>query len=419
MLIGIIFLIVTSPVLFIQYNFLFEYENTEDISLETEYILPRYNYNTIENFQISIFKPSPNSQTKLPACIILNGDWQDVDFLVMLKKNLIENGFMVITLELDGYNPEVFFKLNSTLNYLTTRPDVSSNQIGIFGHSRGAHYAFHFGSMRRDKIKSVICGNFGSLVDFYQDYYRFSQKYINWNHTLTTQDSFLSNPLNSQIDSSVSRSLPSHHQAPNNLLMTFNPLDPQVSYQTDNFLSNLTDGQNYEFNQRYGAFFNGSARKIIKSSHIFGHLSSVSTPKLLHEELSWLHESLDHSPMSMDFSQIRTKIQILVVSIILGMIYCTVFLYFILYVIFFLLFNFENFDFEKKKWVQYIFSMWVISESLLLLVLFISYSKNVPALVLVSLYTLNFIPHHFQKFHDLWNKYRVIKYSTKSFSVKI
>jgi hypothetical protein len=412
----LIFFFGFSSLLFMsQYSTLVDYRNEENKFLETKYLNPYYNESFFEEFEIKITKPSMTDDAKFSTIILLNGDLPDLPVLLILKKQLVKNNFIVVTIEgLDKYNPEVYFKLNETLNYLLKRNDVKPDQIGIFGHSRGAHYALHFGSMRSDSINSVICGNFGTLTTFYNDYYRFYIKYNDWNHTREIKNKLLSDPFNQSIQEFNDLSLLSHKNPPKNLLLVSNPWDFRSERNFGSHLSNLTDGETYEINRQYGAFFDNNAKKIIISQSfsqkIFGHTSSTLANKVIYEEINWFKQSFNQKLDGLTSESIFIDVMNFIIAILIGIFVCLIIIkYLIKFGGLAFILRFDARIFKNNKKIKLLFSFWVIIELFFTFYFLFSNLQKPLSLFLIIIYSCTFLRANFSVFRELWKKKKKIE----------
>ncbi|MHA1729313.1 MAG: alpha/beta hydrolase family protein [Promethearchaeota archaeon] len=273
----IIFIGICFPsLLLIRYNFLYESEDLEIVKINYDYYNPTTTEILSEKSFIKIIKPVTKTINKFPICILLHGDLVDSHSMNFLKSELLNNQFMVVLVDILKYNVKHYFFLNTTLNYLLTRDDVNTSQIGILGHSRGSHYALHFGSMRSESINAVICGNFGNFYNIYHDGYDiYYQNVMN-----NVSNIFSETPLNTSKIPEISL---------NNLLLSTDQLDPEHERIFNNYLLNFTGSNFNNTNIIYGNFINGTAREIYITTSIFGHYSAISHPDAIYKEVSWLN----------------------------------------------------------------------------------------------------------------------------------
>jgi len=145
----------------------------EEITLETHYIHPIRKTNIYSDFQIQILTPKnqgngENPSTLFPVCIILHGDTIGPESTIMVQRELIDNGFLVVMMKIDSYELyQTIHDLNNTLTYVMTRNDINSSQICMYGHSRGGLYSMLFGAVRKDVIRGVISANYAEWDGYY------------------------------------------------------------------------------------------------------------------------------------------------------------------------------------------------------------------------------------------------------------
>lgn len=255
----------------------------EDEKINIEYFDPDINSTISYDKTIHIFKPKSinieSESVNYPAVILIHGDLVDSAVMNNLKLEFLQNNYLVVLLSID-FNYKTFFELNATLNYLQMREDVNSNQIGMFGQSHGAHYAYLFSTMiRNESINAVVCSNSGPNGEILLDYYEYFDKFIDLNKTWDKQ-TFLNN-----------YSIPISSTNPKNLLLIsdiYNPDDLTYEYNYEGKI-NLWDIP--ESNQFYGDFQNGSARELNIRLSIFFHASGVIDPSYLHKQVSWMNQA--------------------------------------------------------------------------------------------------------------------------------
>ncbi len=221
--------------------------------------------------KIQIIKPenSISQPDPLPACILIHGDKVGPEAMNMVIKELIDNGYLVAVTDFKDFDPiPTLSKLEAILDYLLQRADVNSEQIGVFGHSRGGLFALLFGMIRENNINAVVCGNFADW-----EKYSFMSSYLN-----------ISIDYKPNINSTV----------PNNVLFTLDENDDRSGRNSDEFLYNLTDGQFIQPKQFFGNFSTGTAREVYYSSTIFSHISALYSSYTIHKEIKWLNQALNH-----------------------------------------------------------------------------------------------------------------------------
>jgi hypothetical protein len=265
----------------------------EDEKINIEYFDPDINSTISYDKTIHIFKPNSinieSEPVNYPAVILIHGDLVDSAVMNNLKLEFLQNNYLVVLLNIE-FNYKTFFELNATLNYLQMREDVNSNQIGMFGQSHGAHYAYLFSTMiRNESINAVVCSNSGPNGEILLDYYEYFDKFIDLNKTWDKQ-TFLNN-----------YSIPISSTNPKNLLLIsdiYNPDDLTYEYNYEGKI-NLWDIP--ESNQFYGDFQNGSARELNIRLSIFFHASGVIDPNYLHKQVSWMNQAFGFSNSSNNY----------------------------------------------------------------------------------------------------------------------
>lgn len=245
-------------------------------------------YNQSFSREIQIVKPINTQASKLPVVILLHGDAPSNSHAFnYLKLEFLRNQYLVVLIEVEDYYehlPDLFFELNAALDYLLEREDVNTSQIGIAGHSHGAHIALLFGCIRNDSIKSVICANFGYMNLFYYDYYLYYRNYILHDDSLSEYYDIFSNEGNTF-------NLPMSLTNPNNLLLLSDETDNRPNLPLEDYLFDFTGVYNQR-NKLYGNFQDGSARKLFVTNSYQGHGSGVSNPEAICEEISWMNQAL-------------------------------------------------------------------------------------------------------------------------------
>ncbi len=407
----IIFLTLSTPLLMFQYSSLYNYGTKEEKLMDVTFFSPSKNKTHTEEVKITIIKPPNQSQKKYPACIVLNGDLTNLDSVLVMKKQLINNNFIVVTLEFSEYSPKIYFHLNTTLNYLVGQNYINSDQIGVFGYSRGAHYAFYFGSMRTDRINSVICGNFGTLKQIYNDYYRYYLEYIDWEHSESKKEEFYSNPFDVSQQEFQNCSLLSHKQSPNNLLLLTNSFDAKAEKSTEKLLSNLTDGGVYENNQLYGSFSTKNAKKISVSTRffdsIFGHSSSVLAPSVIDSQISWLTYSYNLKLELRHLTSIRVDVSFFLLSCLILIVLGFGGLYLSILGVVLQLLSFDRNSPKNKELMKGLFTAWVVIESVLFPYLLTTNYRDPRYIGLLFIYFIVFMQSHLSKLKEIWTKGRL------------
>lgn len=272
---------------YLYYNF---NQTKEDVNLTFQYSLLDDPWTWNYYKKISIVKPTGITDEKLPAIILLHGDQSNSRIMNNLKIEYLRNGYLVALVDVGYFDLSVIFFLNATIEYLLTRSDVNSSQIGIQGHSHGAHYASLISVIRNDTIKAVVCGNYASYDYWFNDFYPYFKYYIAKNSSLPgTYYEYISQigPLN----------LPFNLSSINNLLMISDttdyapkPDDPIEIFK--NFTESLYDTPNIQ----YGSYSDGSARKLYLSNSILGHGTSLFLPEAVLEAVSWMNSIFEISP---------------------------------------------------------------------------------------------------------------------------
>ena len=254
-------------------------------------------------FDIWITKPSFSNKTQFPVYILIHGDILGPESLNALTYELIKQEYMVVSICIQEFSVyPTLIQLNETLNYILSRDDVNSDQIGIFGHSRGSIFAILFGVMRPDYIKSVTSGNFANWDTYYQ--------YANFMASK-------SKDFNYNLDFSI----------PHNLLFLLNSEDKKLEINPTRFLDEMS--MNYtDVTDFYGNFSAGTARQFKISESIFGHLSSLYDEDQINFLINWTNSALNYNPTPIDneneFLSIRNYVIInfvlFIFDIILGLI---------------------------------------------------------------------------------------------------
>ena len=116
------------------------------------------------------------------------------------------------------------------------------SQIGIMGHSHGAHYAFLFALMRSDNISSVVCANFWTFGKIYLDYFEYFTRFIDIEKEYDITSFF--NNYTIQVSEGK----------PQNLFLISNLYRPQRKSSIYQFAGNLTLWEFEEFGTFYGNF---------------------------------------------------------------------------------------------------------------------------------------------------------------------
>jgi len=226
---------------------------------------------------------------KSPIVILIHGDFVDTKAFNLLKRQYITNGFIVVTQEFD-FTISTFKEINETINYLQQHQSLKDHEIGIVGHSHGAHYAYFMSIIRSDAIKFVICANFGSRYQIYRDFYPYYENY----EMNASYDIFWDFERNYQF--SISDSTPA------NLLVMTDTLDPNYVHYSQLNRSALTFWDIDQENVFYGDFELGSAKlfKLYKSAFI--HTSGIYHPEAIAKQIDWISDSTSYE-YSKDNSQ--------------------------------------------------------------------------------------------------------------------
>lgn len=266
----------------IQFIYYFN-QSQEDIYIGSQYLLPENPWISSSYKSLTIVKPSHPDNEKSPVIILLHGDQSNSRIMNNLKVEYLRNGYIVALIDVGYFDLGVLLYLNATINYLLTRSDVNASQIGIQGHSHGAHYAALISVIRNDTIKAVVCGNYASYDYWFNDFYPYFKYFIAKNDSLPdTYGDYIAQvgPLN----------LPFNLTSINNLLMISDSMDyaPGPDDPIDifkNFTENLCSSPNI----LYGTYSDGSARKLYLTNSIFGHGTSLFLPDVVLEAVTWMN----------------------------------------------------------------------------------------------------------------------------------
>jgi len=227
-------------------------------------------------FDIWISKPAFSNKTEFPVYILIHGDILGPESLNALTHKLVKQGYMVVAVSIQEFNVyPTLIQLNVALNYILSRDDVISDQIGIFGHSRGSIFAILFGIMRPDYIKSVVSGNFANWDLFYQ--------YANFMASKTKDFNYV---LNFSI--------------PHNILFLLNSKDRKLEDTPTQFFDEMLNENYTDVTKFYGNFSEGTARQFHYSASLFGHLSSLYDEDQINFLINWTNNALDYDPISTD-----------------------------------------------------------------------------------------------------------------------
>ena len=226
----------------------------EEVTLETRYIHPIMGTQRFSEFKIRVLTPEDSSEAfhgPLPVVIVLHGDTIGEESTIMVQRQLIDNGFMVITLEIETFEIyQTILDLNNTLNYLLTRSDVIPSQICMYGHSRGALYSLLFGAIRKDVIQGVVSANFAEYGIYYG--------YV----------SVLATYLIPNFLASFS---------PNSVLFAIDERDMRQDDESHVFSTNWEPTTGFQ---------------VFLSSTSIGHASGVYNYEALHTEITWVNSIL-------------------------------------------------------------------------------------------------------------------------------
>lgn len=224
-------------------------------------------------FDIWISKPAFSNKTQFPVYILIHGDIFGPESLNALTQELVKQEYMVVAVSIQEFSVyPTLIQLNVALNYILSRDDVISDQIGIFGHSRGSIFAILFGIMRPDYIKSVVSGNFANWDLFY--------RYANY-MALKSKD------FNYTLDFSI----------PHNILFLLNSKDRKLEDTPTQFLDEMLNVNYTDVTKFYGNFTEGTARQFQYSVSLFGHLSSLYDEDQINFLINWTNNALNYDPM--------------------------------------------------------------------------------------------------------------------------
>lgn len=261
----------------------FESDRTISIICQTSYIDYIHSYSFPKNIELST--PLHSRFELYPVVILLPGDDMSSYSMNSLKMEFLRNGYMVVTMNIPKYDTDVFFILNSTVDYLLSRTDVNSSQIGILGHSHGADYAILFATFRNESIHAVVAANFGPIQYMLSDYYPIYRNVVIKNKSLPdTYSEFLKD--------NNSLTLPMNLTTPNNLLLINDKFDLKIRSNPDLYLHYYIDG-NYNQSQKvYGDFTKGTARELLIENSLFGHASGIYSTNGISAAISWMNRAL-------------------------------------------------------------------------------------------------------------------------------
>ena len=248
--------------------------NFSDLDVSEDHLSDYYQ----KSINIHYPKRYDYSDLKSPIVLLIHGDFVDSKAFNLLKRQYISNGFIVVTQEFD-FSISTFKEINETINYLQQQPSLNGHEIGIVGHSHGAHYAYFMSIIRSDAIKFVICANFGSRSQIYRDFYPYYQNYI----VNASYDTYWDFERYYQF--SLSESTPA------NLFVITDTLDPNYIHYSQLNSSALTFWDIDQENVIYGNFELGSAKlfKLYKSAFI--HTSGLYHPAAIAEQIEWISDS--------------------------------------------------------------------------------------------------------------------------------
>jgi len=234
------------------------------------------------NFAIQVIKPVEEISEPLPAVILIHGDNVGPEAMNIVIKELIDNGYLVAVTDFKDFEiiPTIS-KLEAVLDHLLQREDVNSEQIGVFGHSRGGYFSLILGMVRENDIKAVISGNFA-------DWRLFSSLFPYLFYSIDYEYVF---------NSSV----------PHNVLFTLDENDERAGNDEIRYLNNLTNGQFNQTDILYGNFASGTAREVYYSSTIFSHISSLYSSFTIYKEISWLNQALGYNSPSLVNNSLEIK----------------------------------------------------------------------------------------------------------------
>ncbi|MHA1728792.1 MAG: alpha/beta hydrolase family protein [Promethearchaeota archaeon] len=277
------------------------FQDQESKTINIEYFDPTLNEVIRYDRSINIIKPINSNVEKFPVVIMIHGELVDSNTMANIKLEFLHNDYMVILLDCEfGY--KLIIELNTTLNYLITRTDVNSSQIGIIGHSRGAHYAFHMAWMRDDIIGAVIGLNFGSFGQIFLDYYEYYNRFINL--TIDFGD-FLKE-----------FTFPISLTSPRNMFLLTNLYEPQRKTRSYYYIDELIlwDEQFNEYNTYSGDFQEGTARVLEINPSFFMHLSGLLDSNAIYKQINWMNNalSIENNKNYYSWVMIRTMITILI-----------------------------------------------------------------------------------------------------------
>ncbi|MBD3352859.1 MAG: prolyl oligopeptidase family serine peptidase [Candidatus Lokiarchaeota archaeon] len=271
-----------------QYFFYNASQEIEEVSINEGYMDPfddDWNINIWR--KISIVKSRSTNLENSPAVILLHGDSVNSKFMNHIKLEFLRNDYIVVLIEVSNYGLDDLILLNSTVNYLLNQTYIDHDRIGVVGHSHGGHYATLLSIIRNETIKGVICGNPGGFDFWYDDYYEYLRNIVLQNSSL---------PYSYQIymDMGYNLTLPMNLSSHNNFLLISDDLDQRIFPQEpEELLKNFTEGLYDQRNELYGSFSDGSARKLLVTTSIFAHGSSLYNPTAICEEIKWMNNALD------------------------------------------------------------------------------------------------------------------------------
>ncbi|QEE17638.1 alpha/beta hydrolase family protein [Promethearchaeum syntrophicum] len=221
-------------------------------------------------FDIWVSKPAFSNKTKFPVYILIHGDILGPESLNVLTHELIRQEYMVVSIGIQEFSVyPTLIQLNVALNFILERDDVNTDQIGIFGHSRGSIFAILFGIMRADYIKSVVSGNFANWDLYYQ--------YANFMASKTKDFNYI-------LDFSI----------PHNILFLLNSKDRKLEPTPTRFLDEMLKENYTDATKFYGNFSEGTARQFLYSNSSFGHLSSLYDEEQIKILINWTNSALNY-----------------------------------------------------------------------------------------------------------------------------
>lgn len=180
--------IYTILILFLLHNSSFSLNPDKEYRLKPEWyniVYDEVSFNTIDGYKLKgWFYPAQDSaeilltgdttsckkkyklidDIKRPTIIICDGDAQNMSWLIWYAKQLITKGFNVFTFDWRGFGEsdnwpterdylsysEFLLDYDAAVEYVKTRDEIDTSQIGVFGFSTGAYLSFAIAVKRKD-----------------------------------------------------------------------------------------------------------------------------------------------------------------------------------------------------------------------------------------------------------------------------